>query len=120
MNVSRPQSVNQGYPAITVCSRPSLGMVHFRSTPELASQRISDWCGLPDCVAASLLALREGDDVEPVDGRAGKGQRPGGSGLKVERELSGRPPVFFGIESALLFDGELYVPIPLWFMAIPY
>ena len=119
MNVSRPQSVNQGYPGDHRLLRPSLGEVPFRSTPEFASQRISGWCGLPDCIAASLLAFCEGDDVEPVDGIAGKGQRLGGSGLKIERELSGRPPVFFGIESTLLFDRELYVPIPLWFMAIP-
>jgi hypothetical protein len=74
---------------------------------------------LSGCVAARLLAFRKGDDVELVDGLASESQCPGGSGLKVERELSGRPPVFFGIESALLFDGELYVPIPIWFMAIP-
>ena len=119
MNVSRPQSVNQGYPGDHRLLRPSLGEVCFRSTPEFASQRISGWCGLQDCVAARLLALREGDNVEPVDGLAGKGQRLGGSGLKVERELSGRPPVFFDIESTLLFNGELYVSIPKWFMAIP-
>jgi hypothetical protein len=74
---------------------------------------------LSSCVSARLLAFRKGDDVEPVDGLAGEGQGSGGSGLKVECELSGRPPVFFGIESALLFDGELYVPIPIWLMAIP-
>ena len=42
----------------------------------------------------------------------------GGSGIKVERELPRRPPIFFGIETALLFDGELYAPIPIRFMAI--
>ena len=96
-----------------------LGQITFRSTPEFASQRIIGWGGLPDCVTARLLTLRKGDDVEPVDGLAGEGHGLGGSGLKFERELSGRPPVFFAIESALLFDGELYVPIPMWFMAIP-
>mgnify|MGYP003438948120 FL=1 len=98
---------------------PSLGQITFRSTPEFAGQSVISRGGLSDCVAANLLALHESADVEPVDDLAGKDHGLRGSGLKLERELSGRPPVFLAIQPSFPFDGKLEVPIPFRFMAIP-